>query len=604
MATLWADTLNRHAIRTRILAAFALALIAMTATLAYGTRQMQAIGHELEAVNSGLLPISKVSVELGALVSQLDRDHDRFARPGSAKDAGRKANATLYRNSIKDVLARGMLTAARAQRSVHHPEDAEVLEKLHAVFLEMEQQSAGYTIAVSGWFEASEADDTATSSRMLADLDRRRQGLAAGADLAQGLVEGQIERVSRRTARAQHDALIISVALGILCLVLSAALAGVALRALRPIGTLIGQVQRVAAGDLTGRIELDTKDEMGVLAAEFNTMADAVSERDQALLERALSLEELQSRLRQILDTITSGLVVIIDGRIETINPAAAQLWGVESGAPAPPWMTALDDGAHDQLTVDKAMYALSLVPFGSEGTLIVGEDITEREAVRERLMRSERLALVGRMLAQITHEVRNPLNAMSLNADMLSDEVDSPDAKVMLDTISSEIRRLEGLTERYLHLSRKRVSERLLTDPKEMVNSLLAMDEGALSQAGLSVMLSGVELSPLEFDSDAVTRAIRNLLRNAAEAGAKQVQIDVNSAGEWLYFALTDDGPGMDAEQTDQAFDPFFTTKVRGTGLGLAISRQEIEEIGGTLIHDAAHTRGARFVLSIPISA
>ena len=595
--------MNRHAIRTRILAAFALALISMTATLAYGIHQMEAIGHELEAVNSGLLPLSKVSVELGALVSQLDRDHDRFARPGSANDAARKANATLYRNSLKDALARGMLTAGRAHRQVHHAEDTEVIGKLHAVFQEMEEQSAGYAVAVSEWFDASEASDEQASSRLLADLERRRQGLAAGADLAQGLVEGQIERVSRRTARAQRHALIISIALGILCLVLSAALAGVALVALKPIGTLIGQVQRVAAGDLTGRIALNTNDEMGVLAAEFNTMADAVSERDQALLERARSLEELQGRLRQILDTITAGLVVVDNELIQTLNPAAAELWDVAEGESAPPWMLALEPGVHAQITVDDALYALSAVPFGADGTLVVGEDITEREAVRERLMRSERLALVGRMLAQITHEVRNPLNAMSLNAEMLSDEVSSPDAKAMLDTIGGEIRRLERLTERYLHLSRKRVSERILTDPHDLLRGLLAMDESALSNAGLSIEVSEVSISPIEFDADAVTRAIRNLLRNAAEAGASHMQIEVSEAPKHLRFALTDDGPGLDSEQTTQAFDPFYTTKARGTGLGLAISRQEIEEVGGTLIHDAAHTNGARFILSIPTS-
>ena len=593
--------MNRHAIRTRILAAFALAVVSMTATLAYGIHQMEAIGQELEAVNNGLLPLSKVSVELGALVSQLDRDHDRFARPGSANDAARKANATLYRKSIKDTLARGMLTAGRAQRQAPHSEDTEVLAKLHAVFLEMEEQSAGYAIAVSDWFEATESADEASSSRLLADLERRRQGLAAGADLAQGLVEGQIERVSRRTAHAQRSALIISIALGVLCLVLSAALAGVALVALKPIGTLIGQVQRVAAGDLTGRIELNTADEMGVLAAEFNTMADAVSERDQALLERARSLEELQSRLRQILDTITAGLVVVSDGRIQTLNPAAATLWGVAEGQEPPSWMLALEPGVHAQVTVEGALYAMSAVPFGTEGNLVVGEDITEREAVRERLMRSERLALVGRMLAQITHEVRNPLNAMSLNAEMLSDEVSSPDAKAMLDTIGGEIRRLERLTERYLHLSRKRVSERVLTDPRDLLRSLLAMDEGALSNAGLTVDLSEHTPVPVEFDADAVTRAIRNLLRNAAEAGASRMHIEVAELADQLQFALTDDGPGLDAEQTTQAFDPFYTTKARGTGLGLAISRQEIEEVGGTLVHDADHTCGARFVLSIP---
>ena len=332
--------------------------------------------------------------------------------------------------------------------------------------------------------------------------------------------------------------MIISIALGVLCLVLSAALAGVALVALKPIGTLIGQVQRVAAGDLTGRIELNTDDEMGVLAAEFNTMADAVSERDQALLERARSLEELQSRLRQILDTITAGLVVVSDGRIQTLNPAAAKLWGVAEGQAPPSWMLALEPGVHAQVTVEGALCAMSAVPFGTEGNLVVGEDITEREAVRDRLMRSERLALVGRMLAQITHEVRNPLNAMSLNAEMLSDEVSSPDAKAMLDTIGGEIRRLERLTERYLHLSRKRVSERVLTDPRDLLRSLLAMDVGALSNAGLTVDLSEHTPVPVEFDADAVTRAIRNLLRNAAEAGASRMHIEVAEIADQLQFA------------------------------------------------------------------
>ena len=284
--------MNRHAIRTRILAAFALALVSMTATLAYGIHQMEAIGQELEAVNNGLLPLSKVSVELGALVSQLDRDHDRFARPGPPTMPPERPTRPLPK-AIKDTLARGMLTAGRAQWQAPHSEDTEVLAKLHAVFLEMEEQSAGYAIAVSDWFEATSPQTKPIQS--ITGGPRATSGAAAGADLPRAC-RGPDCRVSRRTARAQRSALIISIALGVLCLVLSAALAGVALVALKPIGT--PWTARVAAGDLTGRIELNTADEMGVLAAEFNTMADAVSERDQALLERARSLEELQNGRR------------------------------------------------------------------------------------------------------------------------------------------------------------------------------------------------------------------------------------------------------------------------------------------------------------------
>ena len=592
-----------HSIRTRILAAFVLALISLTSTLVYGIHQMQAIGQELEAVNSGLLPLSKVGVELRALVRQLDREHDRFARPGSQTDAGRKANAALYRASIQETLENGLKSATKGRERIRNPADIEVIDRVETVLTELRSQSEGYAVAVNNWFDASASGDSDGAGRILSDLDRRRQALAAGAALTQALVEGQIERVSHRTAKAQKSALVVSIALGILSLVLSAALAGVALMALRPIGQLIAQVQRVAAGDLTGRVQLDSQDEMGVLAQEFNAMARAVYERDQALIERARSLGELQTRLRQVIDSIAAGLVVISNEQIDTLNPAAAFLWKVSQGKPAPAWMLQLSTGHHDRVEVDGALYALTTVPFDKGGTLLVGEDVTERIAVRERLMRSERLAIVGRMLAQITHEVRNPLNAMSLNAELLSDEVNNPEAQAMLSTITGEVRRLENLTERYLHLSRRRVVELSTRDPRELIEEIIGIESSVLTQNGLIVHVDGQETKPINIDADAISRAIRNLLRNAAEADAKQIEVQIKSSSSHVEFVFTDDGPGLTSEQSNQAFDPFFTTKSRGTGLGLAISRQEIEEIGGKLEHDPKHKNGARFLISIPVS-
>jgi len=565
---------------------------------------MQAIGQELEAVNSGLLPMSKVGVELSALVRQLDRDHDRFARPGSQADAGRKSNAALYRSSIQETLDTGLQSVAIGRDRIENPADLEVLDRIETVLKELQHQTEGYAVAVNHWFSMSEAGDDENAGRILADLDRRRQALGAGATLTQALVDGQIERVGRRAASAQKSALLISISLGVLSLVLSAALAGVALMALRPIGQLIAQVQRVAAGDLTGRVQLESRDEMGVLADEFNTMASAVAERDHALIERARSLEELQSRLRQVIDAITAGLVVISDQRIETLNPAAEFLWNVHQGKAAPAWMLAISTGHHDSIEIEGTLYALTAVPFGQGGTLLVGEDVTKRIAVRERLMRSERLAIVGRMLAQITHEVRNPLNAMSLNAELLSDEVNNPEAQAMLTTITGEVRRLESLTERYLHLSKKRVVELSSREPRELVEEIVAIERSVLEQNGIQIHIEGATAKQVEIDADAVTRAIRNLLRNAAEAGSKQMTIRVSACESNVDFIFTDDGPGLTTEQSEQAFDPFFTTKSRGTGLGLAISRQEIEELGGRLEHDPTHQAGAKFLISIPVNA
>jgi len=469
----------------------------------------------------------------------------------------------------------------------------------------LELQSSTYETAVNTWLIAQEAGDTDQALRLLADLDRRRSALAAGAALTQALVEGQIERISQRTANSQRRAMAVSITLGIVSVMLSALLALVALRALRPISTLITQVQKVAAGDLTGSVTLQSQDEMGLLAKEFNTMSAAVAERDQSLMDRAQSLDELQARLRQVIDTITAGLVVLDGDQILMLNHAATRLWGLTDQHAVPDWMAALGLGHHEGIAVDQRLFSVTVVRFAQAGTLIVAADVTEAEAVRTRLQRSERLALVGQMLAQITHEVRNPLNAMSLNAEMLMDEVEGSEATAMLTTITEEIRRLERLTERYLHLSKKRVPERQKHTPSVLVRGIVKAEAAALAQSALMVEVFGpVDDSPVNIDADAITRAVRNLLRNAAEAGANGVAIQIKTARQGLEITLTDDGPGLSGAQLTQAFDPFFSTKSRGTGLGLAISRQELEEIGGGLHLDDTHRQGARFVIWIPTKA
>jgi signal transduction histidine kinase len=298
-------------------------------------------------------------------------------------------------------------------------------------------------------------------------------------------------------------------------------------------------------------------------------------------------------------------LVVLDGGTIQMLNPAAAALWDLNPATPSPAWMSNLTHGHHERTRVGSRLFTLTVVPFSTAGTLIVGLDVTEAEMVRERLQRSERLALVGQMLAQITHEVRNPLNAMSLNAELLMDEVEGPEASAMLRTITEEVRRLEELTERYLHLSRKRVPECQQRIPKALIEEVVGIEAAALEAAGLMVEIFGpATTEAATFDADAVSRALRNLIRNAAEAGAQALSIQVQTSTDQLRITLSDDGPGLSGEASAQAFDPFFTTKARGTGLGLAISRQELEEIGGGLEHDASHQGGAKFSIWLPVSA
>jgi signal transduction histidine kinase len=233
----------------------------------------------------------------------------------------------------------------------------------------------------------------------------------------------------------------------------------------------------------------------------------------------------------------------------------------------------------------------------------MVGEDVTERVQVRERLARSERLALVGQMLAQITHEVRNPLNAMSLNAELLAEEISGQEPQAMLATITGEIRRLELLTARYLDLSRRRQPNISPADPLALTRRALEVEEEVLKRAGVTATVSGSKSAVVSLDADALSRALRNLVRNAVEAGAKHIDIHVLQQPEEVRLTVTDDGPGLPQAQADQVFEPFFTTKAKGTGLGLAISRQELEEIGGQLLCTQADTGGAAFTMVLPLA-
>lgn len=603
-----------RSIRTRILAVFALSLAAFAGAMVYGLVQLRAIGDGLRTINAVYLPMAGVSADLSAVLRQMDRDLERGAREGPRPLAGHRSNAAFYSASLADDVGRGRRMVEEARGSTEDPEERRALEGALALLDEIEASRLAFDAAVARWLEEATDPNQPTAGRV--ELDRRKKELGLQIDQLTALVEGRILAVSERTAEAQVRALTVSGTLSAVAALFAGLLAGVALLTLQPIGRLTAQVQRLAAGEATPRVDVRSRDEVGVLAREFNAMAEAVAERDRRLSERAAALDRLSLRLRGVLDAIRAGLVVVEGdpARVAMANPAAAHLWGVSEGAPLPAELAGLlpgESGAparrNEALPLGGRLFDVDVVPFGPRGTLIVGEDVTERIEDRKRLARSERLALVGQMLAQITHEVRNPLNAMSLNAELLAEELsdgqaDEREARAMLETITGEIRRLERITARYLDLSRRRQPELAPADPLALAREIVRVEEEALRRAGVEARVQGVERGIFELDGDALRRALRNVLRNAVEAGAHTVDIDIDCSESRLLVRVRDDGPGMDPAQVDRAFEPFYTTKAQGTGLGLAISRQELEDGGGSLRCEGRPGEGCTFTLTMPV--
>jgi signal transduction histidine kinase len=229
---------------------------------------------------------------------------------------------------------------------------------------------------------------------------------------------------------------------------------------------------------------------------------------------------------------------------------------------------------------------------------------IEERE---HKLIRSERLATVGRMAAHITHEIRNPLASLGLNVELLADEVgaDNAEARKLVTSIGNEIDRLSEITETYLRFVRLPKPKLEREDLAALVTSVLEFAGGELKLARITWFIEAEpDLPEVLADESQIRQALLNLVRNAKEAMAGGGRIHVQAAKApdgMVRLVLADSGDGIPRENLDKIFEPFFSTKAKGTGLGLALVQQIVLEHGGRIEVDCPAGGGTRFTISLP---
>jgi signal transduction histidine kinase len=231
--------------------------------------------------------------------------------------------------------------------------------------------------------------------------------------------------------------------------------------------------------------------------------------------------------------------------------------------------------------------------------------------AVEERereLVRSERLAAVGKMAAMITHEVRNPLSSIGLNTELLEEELeDGPsESKDLLQAIHREVDRLTAITEEYLAFARLPKPKLAYEAVNPMVGALAAFvrEDLAAKQVDLAVDLSDGDPIAL-IDAAQLRQCLINLVRNATEAvtakGKGKVTLRTRRAGNRVVIEVEDDGTGIPADVLPRLFDPFFSTKEGGSGLGLALTQQIVKDHDGDLTVDSTVGKGTVFRVAVP---
>ncbi len=236
---------------------------------------------------------------------------------------------------------------------------------------------------------------------------------------------------------------------------------------------------------------------------------------------------------------------------------------------------------------------------------------LSRLRAAQQELLVAERMATVGRVALKVAHEVRNPISAIELNAEILQDIIrgqtspDSEEATALVASIRDQVKTLDALTEEYLTFARFPRPHFEEESVNSLVEEVADFVRPLATRQGLTVKVeTDSQIPDMEVDRGLLRQALLNLVKNGMEALSRGGALTLSSRldGEMVELSVSDTGAGITDEVARRLFEPFFTTKPQGTGLGLSIATQMTEEHGGQIRWGNRPGGGAVFTIRLPL--
>jgi nitrogen fixation/metabolism regulation signal transduction histidine kinase len=412
-------------------------------------------------------------------------------------------------------------------------------------------------------------------------------------------------------------------------------------RLTRPVKDLIAGTRAVGKGDLSQRLPLPSRDEMGFLVHSFNDMTKRLRRsREEAALSRQ-AVERERERLAVILSRLSSG-VLVVDAKLQlrSANQAAGVILGSDlaarpgtplaAGAAAGSVLGAFAAALRERLATGEyewreqlplkheadarvLLWACTPLPDdgGEGGLVIVFDDVTA-------LLEAQRSAAWGEVARRLAHEIKNPLTPIQLSAEQLRRQLlrglDTEHARLLeraTHTIVQQVDAIKQMVDAFSEYARAPEVQLARFSLNQLATEVVELYR--LRDTGIAI---AVELDPqlgeIEADRGRVRQILANLLSNAIEALAGVAGAAITVRTRWVMAAplaqaeitVSDNGPGFREDILTRAFDPYVTSKPRGTGLGLAIVRRIVEEHGGRISAENLVAGGARVRVLLPASA
>lgn len=406
-------------------------------------------------------------------------------------------------------------------------------------------------------------------------------------------------------------------------------------RIVRPLRDLTATMARIAAGDLDATAHVDSRDEVGILAAGFNSMAERIRQLRRSDLGK---LFVAQQTTEAAIDSLYNPVIVTdAQGGVTKLNPAAEEIFGPEKENTGRP----IQEIAHDSRIAMAVSETLSSQrPVAGEGAASVLPLVVDGSEHAFRLrttpMRDEKGQLLGAVtlledithlreidrlksefIATASHELRTPLTSVQMSVHLLLEEAGgalTEKQHELLDACRDDCTRLEGLMRDLLDLSKIEAGEAAphlaLVHVGELIGAAAESLRGQTEAKGLTLRIdTPQELPPVLADRAQIERVINNLVSNAVrhtDPGG-EVHISAVRREDQVAVAVADTGHGIPPEYLPQIFDKFIRVPEApsgGAGLGLAISKGIVEAHGGQIVVQSKVGHGTTFTFTLRIAS
>jgi len=416
--------------------------------------------------------------------------------------------------------------------------------------------------------------------------------------------------------------------LSLLAIVFATLSAGVlSFRMLRPLETISQSVDRLARGEFSEPLELKRRDEWGILSSKLHLLGEQMRGEKAAFVR-------LQENLGHLFTNLSDGLLLFDQqDRLVLATPAVDRFLGsavhtlvhrpaAEVFSRSTPLDEMLREAFHTRhsllwKTLDLPGPPSSRVAVNAQfvgegdqrvGCLVTLRDTGSRAEIRDQIDATTKLAALGRLMSGVAHEVKNPLNAMVLQLEVLKTRLGEQNEKVQpqVDILAEEIRRLDRVVKTFLDFTRPVEIRPVETEIEPLVREVFALAEPQARKNGVQLLFvrDGTP-PPLRVDRDLIKQALLNLVLNGCQAMPQGGELKVipHAASSAVELEISDGGVGIPPEAQNKIFSLFYTTKPGGTGVGLAMAFRIVQLHNGSIDFTSELSRGTTFRVTLPIA-